>query len=247
MRRGSRQVLAAAVALVSLAAGCTSRQPAHGKTNAKETPAIVDARTKALVDAQKKRDEWQTKRKSMDTSQLAAVLGSDSERGLEPFNSLAFTEMVSRGEGAAAGLAESIRRDDRSSLLPLLAVRKMSSNTYGSIPPARRVAILVDSLRSSKSFNTWGLPHVRWEYAALSLIDEGTAAERPLSALLEDRRPAPVWGSEDYLEYARYNYRVCDYAWAMLVAIRKQKIDLSMDPAARDRQIAALGAAPPPR
>lgn len=247
MRRRSKQVLAVAAVLVPLAAACNSRQPAHGRTDAKETPAIVELRTKTLLDAQKKRDEFQTKLRSMDKAQLAAVLVSDSERGLEPFNSLAFAEAVSRGEAAAAGLAESIKRDDRSSLLPLLAVRKTSAIAYSSIDPARRVAILVDSLRTSKSFNTWGLPHVRWEYAALSLIGEGTPAEKPLSALLEDKRPAPVWGGEDYLEYARYKYRVCDYAWAMLAATRKQQIDLSADPAVRDRQIAAFGAEPPPR
>jgi hypothetical protein len=239
MRGRLHQVLVAAAVLASLT-GCTSREPAHGRTSAKERPEIVELRTKALAEAEQKRSEWQSKLKAMDSTQLASALEADSERGLEPFNSLAFTEAVSRGEAAGAGLARAITRADRSSLLTLLAVRKASPSAYGSIDPARRVGILVDALRTSKTFNTWGLPHVRWEYAAQAVIDEGAVAVKPLSALLTDKRLAPVWGSEDFLEYDRYKYRVCDYAWAMLAAIRNQQIDISADPASRDRQIAAF-------
>jgi hypothetical protein len=205
----------------------------------------VELRTKTLQDAAQKRNDWARKLKLMDASQLVVALTSESERGLEPFNSMAFAEAVSRGEAMAPALAQSITRSDRSSLLTLLAVRKASPTTYNSVDPARRVAILVESLRTSKHFNTWGLPHVKWEYAAESLIEEGTAADKPLSALLDDRRDAPVWGGEDYREYARYKYRVCDYALAMLTQIRKRQIDLSPDPAVRDRQIAALKAPSP--
>jgi hypothetical protein len=237
MRKHLNSILVPAAVLVSLA-GCTSREPARGRTNAKEKAEIVELRTKALADAQQKRLEYTTKVKAMDATQLAAALQADSERGLEPFNSLAFAEAISRGNAGASGLAAAMNRSDRSSLLTLLAIRQASPGTYGSIAPARRVEILVDALRASKSFNTWGLPHVRWEYASQSLIGEGAAAVKPLSALLTDKRAAPVWGSEDFLEYDRYKYRVCDYAWAMLAAIRNQRIDIPLDPVARDRQIA---------
>src|SRR5258707_10232708 len=149
---------------------------------------------------------------------------------------MAYTEAVSRGEATAPALAKTIVKTDRSSLLTLLVVRKASSSAYNSIETAKRVAVLTESLRTSKSFNTWGMPHVKWEYAAESLIAEGQAAEKPLTALLEDRREAPVWGSEDYLEYEQYKYRVCDYAWALLAAIRKQQIEISPNPEVRDRQ-----------
>ena len=41
------------------------------------------------------------------------------------------------------------------------------------------------------------------------------------------------------MEYKRYNYRVSDYAWALLNEIRGQKIQIPEDPAARDRMQAA--------
>jgi hypothetical protein len=84
-------------------------------------------------------------------------------------------------------------------------------------------------------FNTWGLPHIKWEEAAQAIIDEGSAAEKALVPLLTDKRDAPVWGGEDFAEYQRYRYRVCDYAWAMLNEIRGQKIPIPQDPAERDR------------
>jgi Tfp pilus assembly protein PilN len=231
--------LSTALALLLIASGCPKRTAA-GHTNAKEKADIVKQREDVLRDAEKKRTEWSDKLKSMDVPQLSATLASESDRGLEPFNSMAFAETVRRGETIAPALAQSITRTDRSSLLALLAVRTISRPTYTSLDAQRRVAILVDALRSSKTFNTWGLPHVRWEYAAQSLIEEGANAERALYPLLADKRPAPVWGGEDYLEYQRYMYRVCDYAWAMFAAIRQQKIEIPTDPAARDRAIAAI-------
>lgn len=246
MHRRLIHTIGFAAPLLLLATACPSREPARGRTEAKEKPNIVELRTRTLQDAEQKRNDWNNRLKSMDASQLAAALTSESEQGLEPFNSMAFTEAVSRGETMAPALAQSITRSDRSSLLTLLAVRRASLTAYGSVDQARRVAVLVESLRTSKFFNTWGLPHVKWEFAAESLIGEGAAADKPLSALLDDRRDAPVWGGEDYLEYARYKYRVCDYAWAMLAQIRKQQVDLSPDPAVRDHQITAFKS-PPPR
>ncbi len=226
--------------------GCPGPRTANGRTNAVEKQEIVDTRTKALQDADQKRNDWKGKLKGMDNTQLAAALASESERGLEPFNSMAYSEAVSRGQTVAPDLAKSIVKLDRSSLLTLLAVRKTSRTTYDTVDQVKRVTILAESLRTSKSFNTWGLPHVKWEYASESLIVEGPAAEKALLPLLDDTREAPTWGSEDYMEYDRYKYRVRDYAWALLAAIRKQQIDISPDPTVRDRQIAALKSQPSP-
>jgi hypothetical protein len=246
MKRHLIDLIGLALPLLLLATGCPSPRQAKGRTEVKEKPDIVQLRTKILREAEQKRNDWKNKLKAMDAIQLAAALTSESDRGLEPFNSMAYVEAISRGEATAPALAQSITKIDRSSLLTLLAVRKTSASVYNSIDPSKRVALLVESLRASKSFNTWGLPHVKWEYAAESLIAEGKAAERSLTALLDDRREAPVWGNEDYLEYEKYKYRVCDYAWAMLAAIRNQPIDISPDQAVRDRQIAALKSQPSP-
>src|ERR1041384_5864122 len=74
----------------------------------------------------------------------------------------------------------------------------------------------VDSQKTQQYFNTFGTPNDHWEDAAKAIIEEGRAAEEPLFAMLNDHRDAPVWGSELFMEYKRYKYRVSDYAWALL-------------------------------
>jgi hypothetical protein len=49
-----------------------------------------------------------------------------------------------------------------------------------------------------------------------------------------------MWGSEEVVESQRYGYRVCDYAWALLKAIRGEKVEVPTDPKERDRMIAEL-------
>lgn len=61
-----------------------------------------------------------------------------------------------------------------------------------------------------------------------------------LRPLLEDKRSAPLWGSEEVAEFQRYQYRVCDYAWALIAEILNRKSVIPADPSARDQQIAAL-------
>ena len=58
-----------------------------------------------------------------------------------------------------------------------------------------------------------------------------------LKPLLEDKHPAPVWGSEEVLEYQKYQYRVCDYTMALINAITQRKIEIPTDPGARDKII----------
>jgi hypothetical protein len=241
MKTRTTLCLALAAALLT---GCP-RRAAHGRTDAKEKPDIVKMREDTLRDAAQKRAAWGQKLKSMNPAELAAELSAESEKGREPFNSMAFAEAVHRGEAAAPALAATITRDDRASLLTLLAVRSASRTVYDGIAQPRRVAIMVDALRTSPTFNTWGLPHVKWEYAAQSLVGEGEAAARGLTPLLADKRAAPSWGGEDRLEYLAYKYRVCDYAWALITSIHQQKVELARDPAARDRLISATTAAKP--
>lgn len=220
--------------------------PGHARRVDLEKYGIVKDRTEALEAAAKKREERHTKLKAMNVAGLAAELAVDSTKEREPFNSSAFAETVRRGEAAAQELVPAIT-PDRKSLLALLALRR-SRAAYDRIPPNVRAAILVDALRNSRYFNTWGMPHLKWEEAAQAIIDEraNQVIVRPLSELLRDTRSAPVWGGEYHGEYLRYRYRVCDYAWALLAAIRNEKIEIPADPAQRDVLIRRMGAAPPP-
>jgi hypothetical protein len=226
--------------------GCPGGQGRRAPSPETEKAEIVKTRTETLDSAARKRAERHEKLKAMDIAQLAVELAADSEKGREPFNSSAFAETVSRGEAAAGALVPTIT-PDRKSLLALLAVRRMNAGEYQKIDPAMRVSVLIDALRNSKYFNTWGMPHLKWGEAAEAIIAEGRAAEQPLRALLGDTREAPSWGSEYYNEYLRYKYRVRDYAWALLTSILGQKAEIPLNPADRDRLIERSSAAPPPQ
>jgi hypothetical protein len=177
---------------------------------------------------------------AMNVTQLARELQAESVRGLEPFNSMSYSAMVSRGRDVAAQLRAELRDSTRNSFLGLLALRAMDSTQYAALAPAFRADVLLDALRTSRFFNAWGMPHTGWEDAAKALIAEGRAAEPGLTRLLDDRRPAPMWGSEDVAEYQRYGYRVRDYAWAMLREIRGEKGSIPLDALARDSLIARI-------
>lgn len=203
----------------------------------------IDERTEQVTEFERKREANARRLSQMDVAELARTLAEESRRasdaGTEPFNSMAFKEAVSRREAAAEELKVQLKASDRTSLLGLLALRQMGQ-AYRELDPGFRVAVLVDALQSSKYFNTWGLPHAYWEDAAQAIIDEGREADGPLRRLLADERPAPSWGSDEVVEYKLYQYRVRDYAWALLLAIRGEKSDIPTDPAERDRLISGI-------
>ena len=223
-----RSWTAVALGILFLGIGCGQQKGSGG------LPSDKTAELRALQD---KRENRRKQLQGMNAKQLAQELASDSEKGREPFNSSAYQETVSRGEGVAGDLKQSLTRADRSSLLSLLALRRVSPTQYHALETSFRVNILVSSLETSRYFNTWGLPHDYWEDAAKALIDEGTPAEAALIKLLDDKRPAPVFGSEGATVGAKFHYRVCDYAWALLNEIRQQKVEVPSDPAERDRLI----------
>jgi hypothetical protein len=87
------------------------------------------------------------------------------------------------------------------------------------MPAENRAQILTDALRTSKYFNTWGLPNFKLEDASQALLEAGRSAVPDLKGMLSDTRPAPVFGSQEYMVYKRYNYRLCDYALFFLERI----------------------------
>lgn len=231
-----------------LTVSCTPESASQTKPENKST---FDETEKMLKEAQGKREARLAQLKSMDVNQLSSELAQESAKGTEPFNSMAYAEAVSRGDGVASGLKPASTKADRSSLLALLALRKVSAAQYGQLDGQLRVSILTDALKTSRYFNNWGLPSGAWEDGAKAIIAEGRAAEPAMAALLRDTRPAPVWGSEGMMEYQKYRYRVCDYAWALVNEIRNQRVPIPPDAAERDKLIAAtikeLGTAKNPR
>src|SRR5262245_58274687 len=100
------------VAILVLLAACQSRSASQTNPNRVETQEIVNQRTAVLQEAQQKRENRVAQLKSMDVQGLARELASESQKGTEPFNSLAFAEMVSRGPNVATTLLPLITKPD---------------------------------------------------------------------------------------------------------------------------------------
>jgi hypothetical protein len=224
-----RLLKSATIGILLCVVGCAHRPSTSASGSA--------AKVQELGLLQERRQAYEKRLTSMTTEELAAEMRSDSEKGREPFNSAAYREVVSRGEGASAVLKSKLTGDDRGSLLGVLALRQMSHKDYQSLAPSFRIRVLTDSLKNSKYFNTWGIPNLYWEDAAKALIDEGENAKPSLLALLHDQRAALVFGSEGAEVNRQYHYRVCDYALALLDEILHQKVAMPTDPAERDRLI----------
>lgn len=175
--------------------------------------------------------------KEMSIPQVISELEIESTKQIEPFNSMAYQELVSRGTQVAPEVKKLITKEERTSLLSLLALREMDHGVYSEVDTQVRIKILIGSLQSTNYFNIWGIPHLYWEPAAEAIIEHGGTAIAALKPLLKDKRPAPVWGSEEVIESQRYQYRICDYAMALINAITERKTETSTDPEARDQMI----------
>jgi hypothetical protein len=217
-------LLAVAVVFVGCAPG-----------NGREATGEMEERTGQLEELQAKREATLQQLAAMDTEQLAAALAAESEKGREPFNSMALAETVKRGSEISAELIPHIRDADRRSFLALAALRKVGPADYAALDSPFRVAVLVDALAGSPTFNSWGLPHLYWEDSAIAIIDEGENAVPALVGLLRDTRDAPMWGSEEVHEYEQYQYRVCDYAWALLTEIRGEARERAIPKSVEER------------
>jgi len=199
-----------------------------------------DERKAMSAELEQKRQVRMQELGAMSVAELVAELHSEATRGVEPFNSMSFAEMVSRGETGASALKSELEGGERGSYLALLALRTLSPTDYDELDPALRTALLVDALASAETMNAWGLPNQYWEDAAKALIAEGSAASQALRPLLDDCRPAPLWGSEEVLASREYGYRLCDYAWALMLEIAGDQTEIPADPLERDRMLAKL-------
>lgn len=197
-------------------------------------PAKAVELNKKLEAAAINRQKLKEKYSSMTVSELVKKLEDDGVKNIEPFNSLAYREIVSRGAKIGRELKALVKASNRTSFLTLLALRTSDKEVYFTIDPTLRSKILIDALKESKYFNTWGIPHLYWEEGAKAIIELGDIAIESLEVLLKDKREAPVWGSEEVMEYKKYKYRVCDYAWALIMEIKGEKVKIPEDPTKRD-------------
>jgi len=182
--------------------------------------------------------------RAMDNSALLQKLMEQSKAQREPFNSPAYRELKERKDVDSKALVALVKDNSNAGgLLPLLLLRKLDNKSYLEVPVDLRVKILTDALQGSKYFNVWGLPNFYLEDASRAMVEAGKSATPPLKRLLSDTRPAPVFGSQEYMVYQQYKYRVCDYALFLLEQIAgKQDFRMPVSPVERDAVIKQMAA-----
>jgi hypothetical protein len=179
--------------------------------------------------------------KAMNNDALLQKLMEQSVARKEPFNSPAYREMAGRDLDPKSLVAAVTTANGGDALLPLLLLRKQNQQAYLGISPEARAKVLTDALATSNRFNTWGLPNTYSEDAPKALLEVGDAATAALERLLSDTRPAPLFGSKEYMIYRRYQFRVCDYAFAYLEKIEgKDAAGMPVSPSDRDALIKSI-------
>lgn len=230
----TQKIIAPLLMLVCFwAAGCSVKK--------EDTPVQSQQRTQ-LQEQQRIAAQTAQTYKAMDNAALLQKLSEQSARQKEPFNSLAYRELVTRKDVDSGSLVALINgKKNGDSLLPLLLLRKLDEKTYSQIPVEVRASVLTDALQRSKTFNSWGLPNFYLEDASKALLECGKSADPALRRMLSDTRPAPVFGGKEHMVYERYKYRLCDYALFFLKRIQGDaKFELPMPPSDRDSLIKAL-------
>jgi hypothetical protein len=187
------------------AAGCSTAKR-------EETPEQTQLKTQ--LDQQEKLAAQTTQTyHAMDNAALINKLVEQSARKREPFNSLAYRELVTRKDVDSKALASIVNeKKNGDAILPLLLLRKLDEKSYTQISAQVRSGVLTDALEQSKTFNMWGMPNFYLEDASNALLESGQSAYPNLRRMLSETRPAPVYGSKAYMVYTRYQFRLCDYA-----------------------------------
>jgi hypothetical protein len=197
-------------------AGCQSQE--------KTTPPLTadQSEAKGRLEAQMK-EAAQTARTyhEMDNATLLNHLMEQSKALREPFNSLAYRELKTRTDVDPKALTAMVKDNQNAGgLLPLLLLRKLDNKAYMEVTAETRGKVLTDALQQSKNFNTWGLPGVYLEDASNAMIEVGRSAIPALKRMLGETRPAPLFGSKEYILAQHYKYRMCDYALFFLKRIQ---------------------------
>lgn len=129
--------------------------------------------------------------------------------------------------------------------LLLLALRRDQPMAYAQVPAERRIPILAAALARVGSLNDFGTlgPDDAWDnIAGQALVEAARSAPRLLLPLLEDRRLAPLYGSETAALSDLYRYRRCDFAYRYLILALGEEPVFDAEPTARDTRIATLRA-----
>jgi hypothetical protein len=167
---------------------------------------------------------------------LIEALIEDAARGQGTAESAAFAAAAFDGDVEAAILAA----PDASRFLLLMLLLRDAPDRAAGLPATARATILAGALATLTFLNDFGtLGDDAWDGpAAQALLAAGPPAAPTLRPLLDDVRPAPLFGSETATVSDRERYRRCDFAYRYLRLVRGERPEWNPDPAARDRHLA---------
>ena len=127
-----------------------------------------------------------------------------------------------------------------------LAAEIVARRDPSAFPPASGRDVLAaayaDALARTVEANPWGMPGELDEPAGKHLVALGKDALPALRPLLADGRAVTYGGSKEAMVGNDYAYRVKDLAAFFVARILGVSYQVPTDPAARDRNIAALAA-----
>jgi hypothetical protein len=134
------------------------------------------------------------------------------------------------------------RHPDHSAYHALASLLRHDSHLAYPVPSETHAKVLCDALARQTYLNDFAVLEPN-DYAlrpaGRALIAQGPAVVPLLRALLQDTRPAPLWGSEEATLATIHQYRRKDFAYFFLCQIEGRDYHFDADPAARDARIAA--------
>lgn len=134
-------------------------------------------------------------------------------------------------------------RQDHTAYHLLFALRRSFPDVYRNLPESVRAKVLCDALTHLQFFNDWG--HLAPDQshdgeAALAVLELGETALSCLVPLLNDSKPAPLYGSEPAAMSHLHQYRIKDFAYRYVSLILGRQPAFNGDPQVRDADVERL-------
>jgi hypothetical protein len=183
------------------------------------------------------------------TTEIAALLKQSTDRepwwNIDDVYSNISDSLPSDDE--ALWMARYIRRHpDFHAYHLLIALRQYNPTVYAAVPAKDKLAVLVSALRTAGFYNDWGhLTQDSDEFAKMpepvaAMLECGPELIAYLAPMLNDRRSAEHFGSEDAAVSYFMHYRKCDFAYRFILLAQGATPRFSESIAERDRLIAQL-------
>jgi hypothetical protein len=168
---------------------------------------------------------------------------TDSSRKYTLLESEEFSRSQAIADDAMLAKNYVIAHNDYSSYHLLMALREHAPDTYDEIPNETKAAILSSALRELIFLNDFGRLDPQEGYdgpTAKALLNTGQIAVSFLEGTLDDKKDAPLLGSEASALSRLYSFRRCDFALRYVSLLLGHSPSFSPIIGQRDQQIVTL-------